>query len=177
MMGVKKLEAGAMANDEIGQEIIINEALEHVRLIGEIGEGVLISEDFHIGEIRRDEGERALLIGAPEPGFAKRIKVGKNVHELLRQLLIIAKAPMPHFWPHRGIEFDLGKCVERPPHILEVGVAGKIQLLKVVVFEADAPERWKVCDYHMLNVCAIEAFNVLKRTKAGKIESVGERVM
>src|SRR4051812_47711763 len=95
---VENLKALAILDDQVRQDVVIgDEALEHVRLVGKIGKLVLVSPNFDISQIGGDKRKRALLVGLPEPRFAKGIKVCKDILELLSHVGIVAKTPMPDF--------------------------------------------------------------------------------
>src|SRR5205823_13181100 len=121
-------------------------------LIAEVGGSVMVVLNLDVGEIRRNEGKRAALVGVPDPGFLQRIKIGHELHEILCDLRIVPNAPVPDFGTAAASELDFGIRIKSTANILEIRVPGEIEFLQIAAFEAKTPERGQIRDRDVLKV-------------------------
>ena len=176
-VGVEHPQGGAAVQNEVRETVARKDAIEEVFFSGEIGGRVAVVGGLQIEQIRRDGGQMAALVVVPDVEVAEGEEIGHDVLERLRQLGIVARAPMPDGGAGAAGDEDFGVVVERAADILEGGISGEVELLQVGIFEADAFQIGQVGENDVPEGGGLKAFDGFEVGASREIEGVGEGVV
>ena len=170
-------QGGAAVQNEVREAVARKDAIIEMLFSGEIGGRVAVVGGLQIEQIRRDGGQMAALVVVPDVEVAEGEEIGHDVLERLRQLGIVARAPMPDGGAGAAGDEDFGVVVERAADILEGGISGEVELLQVGIFEADAFQIGQVGENDVPEGGGLKAFDGFEVGASREIEGVGEGVV
>src|SRR5207245_2028605 len=102
---------------------------------------------------------------------------GQNLLKILGDLGVIPNAPVPNVRAGTAAYLDFGKTIEGGANIRQIRICAQIEFLQIAALKAEAFQGREPGNRDVLQVGAVETFDRLKASEAGKIKGVGDGVV